>query len=148
MALTDEKFLEVLQLTAAARVGGAPLRMTVYLIGNGHEEHDLGCLAPTDSPLTPTINESAIFSGASQAGPIYGYTDGLGYVAWGELIGQLSVIYPHLVGISVDDYTHSVQAPTAIFTPAVVAEMQAAMRRHSPWLGHAPTMYLLRPAFL
>ena len=34
---TDEKFLEVLQLTAAARVGGAPLRMTVYLIGNGHE---------------------------------------------------------------------------------------------------------------
>ena len=138
----------MLQLTAAARVGGAPLRMTVYLIGNGHEEHDLGCLAPTDSPLTPTINESAIFSGASQAGPIYGYTDGLGYVAWGELIGQLSVIYPHLVGISVDDYTHSVQAPSAIFTPAVVAKMQAAMRRHSPWLVHAPTMYLLRQAVL
>ena len=48
MARPDEKFLEVLQLTAAARVGGAPLRMTVYLIGTGHEEHDLGCLAPTD----------------------------------------------------------------------------------------------------
>jgi hypothetical protein len=136
-----ENFLKMLELSAQERVNGVPLRMAIYLIGNGHEEHGNGCLAPVDSALTPTINESAIFSGSSPDGPIYGYTDGTGYIRWAELIGQLSRIYPHLVGVSVDDYSHSVQAPAAIFTPTVVAAMQAAMRRHSAWLGLAPTMY-------
>ena len=40
-----------------------------------------------------------------------------------------------------DDMSHDINAPWLTFTPPVVANITANMRRHAPWLTLAPTIY-------
>lgn len=52
------------------------------------------------------------------------------------------MLYPHLVCLEIDDFTHDV-APDehGIFTPHVLARMQANLHRHSPTLNWAGNVY-------
>eukprot|EP01043_Picozoa_sp_COSAG02_P006331 COSAG02_NODE_179_length_31090_cov_49.813785_22_plen_82_part_00 len=45
---------------------------------------------PGDSPLT-SWNDTALFDG-------YNYT---GYAVWGEVVGRLALLYPHLVSLDI-----------------------------------------------
>jgi hypothetical protein len=63
-------------------------------------------------------------------------------VGWGDVLGRLSALYPHLVCLEIDDFTHDV-APDehGIFTPHVLARMQAHLHRHSSTFNWAGNVY-------
>lgn len=68
------------------------------------------------------------------------------YAGWGAALGMLAKQYPHLVCLEIDDFTHDV-APDehGIFTPHVLALMQANLHRHSPTFNWAGSMYAINP---
>ena len=37
---------------------------------------------------------------------------GRDYAAWGTVIGKLAALFPHLVAIEIDDFTHDVAPPS------------------------------------
>ena len=67
---------------------------------------------------------------------------GRDYAGWGDVIGRLAAQYPHLVALEIDDMTHDIApAEHGIFTPHVLARMQANLHTHSPTVNLAGTVY-------
>lgn len=62
---------------------------------------------------------------------------GLDYVRWAEELGKLSALYPHLVGWSIDDFTHNL----SFYTPEYLTKMMQAARAHNPHLAFVPCTY-------
>ena len=126
----------LLNATVGFTVGGRQLRVWVELLPP--TETKTKCGVPVDSPLTP-FNETALFN-ASQ-----GYLD---YPAWGGVIGRLGALYPHLVSLYIDDFSHMVALQTglrAIYYPAVLAEMTSGLRGHgAPHISFHPCVYYLQ----
>jgi hypothetical protein len=48
---------------------------------------------PGDSPLT-SWNDTALFDGTH-------YYNSTGYAMWGEVVGRLALLYPHLVSLDI-----------------------------------------------
>jgi hypothetical protein len=130
---TGQDYLDLVAFLAATRdfcVDGRQLRVWVTLIPPT-EHVDGRCSRPADSPLT-AFDEATFFAdGLSEAA----CED---YAGWGALLGELAAAYPHLVAVNVDDMTHNIDT---MFTPALVAEMQAEMRSRAPWMNLVPTFY-------
>ena len=45
------------------------------------------------------------------------------YAAWGTVIGKLAALFPHLVAIEIDDFTHDVAPPYGMFSPELLANI-------------------------
>jgi hypothetical protein len=82
-----------------------------------HNKSRACCSVPANSPLTP-FNETALFN---QSMGYHGCND---YLAWSKLVGLLSVQFPALNYLNVDDLVWN----SATFTPAVVKEMVRLVR--------------------
>jgi hypothetical protein len=63
--------------------------------------------------------------------------------AQAEVFGRLAVQFPHLVAMSIDDFTHDVSPPHGLFTPQLLAEIVNSLHRNSPTINFAPLVYLL-----
>jgi hypothetical protein len=127
------QFVRFLELTKAFSVNGRQLRVALVLDPPTEATEGTGCHVPGDSPLTE-FNDTALFDGTN-------YYNKTGYAAWGEIVGRLAEIYPHLVSLDIDDMSHDINPPWLTFTPDTVANITANMRRHAPWLTLAPTIY-------
>ena len=64
------------------------------------------CQQPPDLPET-RANETQLFGNAS-------YASAAGYLAWAELVGELAVLFPHIVALGIDDFIGNIPAT---FTP-------------------------------
>ena len=135
------QFVRFLDLTANFSVNGRQLRVALVLNPPTEATEGSGCGPPGDSPLT-SWNDTALFDGTH-------YYNATGYTAWGEIMGRLAAQYPHLVSLDIDDMSHDINPPWLTFTPDVVANITANMRRHAPWLTLAPTIYFAQtiPSF-
>jgi hypothetical protein len=110
------------------------------------------CQPPFDDPRTP-FNESSYFnfstSGVLSEGPSAGqritfaYWD---YAGWGALIGRLSVQFPQLVAIEIDDFTHDVAPPDGMFTPELLGNIVNNLHRHSSTISFIPNIYYSQDA--
>ena len=126
-------------------VDGHQFRLWVELLPPT-EAHPGGddCQPPPDDPRTP-FNETAIFNHSTTGflrngtSTVFPYWD---YAAWGEVLGRLAAMFPHLVCLEIDDFTHDV-APDehGIFTPHVLSLMQSNLHKHSPSLNWAGNVY-------
>ena len=59
----------------------------------------------------------------------------------GEVFGRLAVLFPHLVAMSIDDFTHDVAPPHGLFTPQLLAEIVNNLHTHSPTISFTPLVY-------
>lgn len=57
------------------------------------------------------------------------------------MFGRLAAQFPHLVAMSIDDFTHDVAPPHGLFTPQLLAEIVNSLHRHSPTINFAPLVY-------
>lgn len=68
-------------------------------------------------------------------------------IAWTQVLGRLAQDFPHLVAVSVDDFSLNLpypdpsKVPTEPFTSDYMAEMEAALRSQAAWLSFVPTVY-------
>lgn len=124
-----QSFITLLNATRGWAVAGRQFRMWAELLPPSEAIGDK-CQVPPDLPSTP-FNETALFGSA-------GYLD---YPAWGELLGRLAALYPHLVALQMDDFTHDVRPPAGIFTPSLLARTTANLRAHAPHMSFLPVVY-------
>jgi hypothetical protein len=132
-----EQFLSFLDATKDFKIDGEQLRMWIGLSPPSEALFENGthiCAPPPDSPLTP-FNETELFAGSN-------YTN---YIKWGDLVGRLSVLYPHLVALDIDDFSSNVL--TGAFDGNYVAQITAGMRRHAPYMALASVLYAPFDAF-
>jgi len=129
-----------LEQTKSKCIDGQQLRVWVSLKAFESGE----CSMPENSPLTP-FNEATLFPAPFQPGT---HTcDNL--PAWGNLLGQLAVLYPHLVSIGFDDFSHRLDPeeyppspPEQIsITTDEIARLQSYVRAQAEWVSFAPTVY-------
>ena len=130
-----DDFVRFLEATKDFKVDGQQLRVWIGLyppseaIGSaGVPPHGAGCRPPTDSPLTP-FNETELWEGDV-------YTN---YTRWGDLVGRLGTLYPHLVAMDIDDFSSNVV--TGVFTGDYVARITANMRARAPHMALASVVY-------
>eukprot|EP00039_Didymoeca_costata_P000726 m.47008 g.47008 ORF g.47008 m.47008 type:complete len:744 (-) comp10436_c0_seq2:87-2318(-) len=122
-------FIKFLMATQGFQVNGQQLRVWAGLLPPS-EDHGTGaCRPPPDLPNTP-MNETAIFDGLPYSA----------YAKWGELLGRLATLYPHLVSVDVDDFNTNV-GPGQVFYGDAVAQMTSAMRKRAPWLTFNSVVY-------
>ena len=62
---------------------------------------------------------------------------GLDYVRWSREIAKLSVVYPNLTALSIDDFVHNL----ATYTPAYLGEMMKEIDKVNPNLKFIPCTY-------
>lgn len=111
------------------------LRLSVTLYPPS-EAVDDNCQIPCDSNRT-AWNETALFDAK------LGYLD---YGAWAENIGRLTAQYPHLVSMTIDDFSHNLSPAGpdrrgVYFSPAFVATVTRRLRAHSPRFTLVPVVY-------
>lgn len=130
---TGQDYLDLVALLVRTQdfcVDDRQLRIWVTLIPP--TEHASGrCSIPVDSPLTPFDDTSFFAAGGGEAS----CED---YVGWADLLAHLAELFPHLVGVTVDDATHNLD--TAL-TPEVIAAMESRMHARAPWMSLVPTFY-------
>ena len=76
--------------------------------------HPSVCTLPVDSGLT-TWKASDYFKNVNVLDRCK---------VWGQVLGRLAHDYPHLVALSIDDFTHDIDNP---FTPEYIAEMESVI---------------------
>jgi iduronate 2-sulfatase len=126
------RLVEILAASDGFRVGGKQLRVWADLIPPS--EVHLRCSIPADSPLTP-YNELSLFNLSM------GTRGCLDYAAWGEALGRLAALFPHLVAMMMDDFSLNVVGNGGTFRPPLIARMTSNARRAAPWLSFVPTVY-------
>jgi hypothetical protein len=130
-----EAFVQLLHDTARFTVDGRQLRLWMEILPPTESIKD-GCSPPPDSSLTP-FNETAAFMSVGNSSMRY-----LNYEGWGEIVGRLGALFPHLVALQMDDFTHDVYSPPyAIFRPPLLARMTSRMRSHAPRMAFLPVVY-------
>ncbi|MGH9449857.1 MAG: hypothetical protein ACRD11_04870 [Terriglobia bacterium] len=70
---------------------------------------------------------------------------GSDYVRWMRALAKLSLKYPHLRGVNIDDFQSGISRKT--FTPAYTCALYRAKQQINPKLQFAPTVYKLDRAF-
>ena len=126
-----DDFVRFLEATKDFKVDGQQLRVWIGLYPPSEAAfppHGAGCRPPTDSSLTP-FNETALWGGDV-------YTN---YTRWGDLVGRLGALYPHLVAMDIDDFSSNVV--TGVFTGDYVARITANMRARAPHMALASVVY-------
>lgn len=66
------------------------------------------------------------------------------------MFGRLAALYPHLVTVKIDDFTHDVAPPDGMFTAELLASVVSNLHQHSDTVNFMPTAYYSedsRPAF-
>jgi len=63
------------------------------------------------------------------------------YLAWMRTLARLSLRYPQLRGVNIDDYLSSISATT--FTPEYTCRLYEAKKRINPALQFVPTLYFV-----
>ena len=124
-------FVRFLEATKDFKIDGQQLRVWIGLSPPSEAAfppHGAGCRPPTDSSLTP-FNETELWEGDV-------YTN---YTRWGDLVGRLGALYPHLVAMDIDDFSSNVV--TGVFTGDYVARITANMRARAPHMALASVVY-------
>ena len=93
-----EAIVKLLAATASFAVDGRQVRVWAELLPPTEAIGD-ACVVPPDSKLTP-FNETEIFITVGNSS--LGY---LNYEAWGEVLGRVASIWPHLVAMQLDDFS-------------------------------------------
>jgi hypothetical protein len=70
---------------------------------------------------------------------------GTDYVRWMQVLARLSLKYPHLRGVNVDDFRNGINRKT--FTPRYTCRMYRTKEAINPKLQFTPTIYSLDRAF-
>jgi hypothetical protein len=134
-AASYEALLQILVATVGFSVDGRQMRFWTELLPPTEAVGDQ-CVVAKDSTLTP-FNETDVFTTIGNVS--LGY---LNYEAWGEVLGRVAALWPHLVALQMDDFTHDVYSPPfAIFRPPLLARMTARMRSHSAAMVFLPVIY-------
>jgi len=127
-------YLDLVAFLEATRdfcVDGRQLRVWVTLLPP--TETDVSsqrCSLPADSPTTP-FSEADYFPEGLD-------TDSCDdYVGWAGLLGKLATIYPHLVALNIDDFTHNL----GFYTPIMLAQIESNLKKDAPWMSLSPTLY-------
>lgn len=63
------------------------------------------------------------------------------YVKWMQALARLSLQYPHLRGVNIDDYLSSISVKT--FTPQYNCQLYQAKQQINPSLQFVPTVYFI-----
>ena len=66
---------------------------------------------------------------------------GRDYAAWGTVIGKLAALFPYLVAIEIDDFTHDVAPPYGMFSPELLANIVNNLHTQSPTINFIPNVY-------
>ncbi|MGH9407104.1 MAG: hypothetical protein ACRD3D_14875 [Terriglobia bacterium] len=146
---TDETALHADAKIAALRANGfACVVALLWGEGKKNEESRQTMDLSGFEKLLPAFNSAGISVWVALIPPSEGGNSepfGADYVRWMRVLAKLSLKYPHLRGVNIDDFQSGISRKT--FTPSYTCALYQAKQRINPKLQFAPTIYSLDAAF-